>query len=156
MLTRGLESFELKRGMIFTPIRSGSYWTEKNVDSGVDVEYVATFEIYPTVALNDVKDFAVTKLTCDISDDDVDEIIHVFQKQQGQLVDVDRAAEDGDTLTIDFEGTKDGEIFEGGSGTDTSLELGSGRMIPGFEDGLVGASVVAGEAYYERPKSQAD
>ena len=113
----------------------------KNVDSGVDVEYVATFEIYPTVALNDVKDFAVTKLTCDISDDDVDEIIHVFQKQQGQLVDVDRAAEDGDTLTIDFEGTKDGEIFEGGSGTDTALELGSGRMIPGFEDGLVGASV---------------
>ena len=47
---------------------------------------------------------------------------------------------EGDTVTIDFEGFKDGEAFEGGTGTDTALELGSGRMIPGFEDGLVGAS----------------
>ena len=59
----------------------------------------------------------------------------MFQKQQGQLVDVDRAAEEGDTLTIDFEGFKDGEAFDGGAGADTALELGSGRMIPGFEDG---------------------
>ena len=53
----------------------------------------------------------------------------MFQKQQGQLVDVDRAAEEGDTLTIDFEGFKDGEAFDGGAGIDTALELGSGRMI---------------------------
>ena len=115
----------------------------KSVESGKDVEYVATFEIYPTVSLNEVKDFEVTKLTCDIGESDVNDIIEVFQKQQGQLVDVDRAAEEGDTLTIDFEGFKDGEAFEGGSGNDTALELGSGRMIPGFEDGLVGAQ--AGE-----------
>jgi trigger factor len=101
---------------------------------------VATFEIYPTVALNEVKDYAVTKLVCDVADSDVDEIIEIFQKQQGQLAVVERAAEEGDTVTIDFEGFKDGEAFEGGSGTDTALELGSGRMIPGFEDGLVGAS----------------
>ncbi len=115
----------------------------KNFESGQDVEYVATFEIYPTVTLNEVKDFAVTKLVCDVGESDIDEIIEVFQKQQGQLVVVDRAAEDGDTLTIDFEGSKDGEVFEGGTGTDTALELGSGRMIPGFESGLVGAT--AGE-----------
>ena len=112
----------------------------KTFESGQDVEYVATFEIYPTVALNEVKDFAVTKLVCDVADSDVDEIIEIFQKQQGQLAVVERAAEEGDTVTIDFEGFKDGEAFEGGSGTDTALELGSGRMIPGFEDGLVGAS----------------
>ena len=111
----------------------------KTFESGEDVEYVATFEIYPTVTLNEVKDFDVTKLVCDVAETDVDEIIEIFQKQQGQLVAVDRAAEQGDTLTIDFEGFKDGEAFEGGSGTDTALELGSGRMIPGFEDGLVGA-----------------
>ena len=112
----------------------------KSVESGKDVEYVATFEIYPTVSLNEVKDFGVTKLTCDIGENDVDDIIEVFQRQQGRLVDVDRVAEKGDTLTIDFEGFKDGEPFDGGTGSDTALELGSGRMIPGFEDGLVGAS----------------
>ena len=115
----------------------------KSVESGKDIEYVATFEIYPTVSLNEIKDFEVTRLSCEIGESDVNDIIEVFQKQQGQLVDMDRAAEGGDTLTIDFEGFKDGEAFEGGSGTDTALELGSGRMIPGFEDGLVGAS--AGE-----------
>ena len=112
----------------------------KSVESGKDIEYVATFEIYPSIALNEVQGFEVTKLSCEIADSDVDDIIEVFQKQQGKLVDVDRAAEMGDTLTIDFEGFKDGEAFDGGSGSDTALELGSGRMIPGFEDGLVGAS----------------
>jgi len=115
----------------------------KTFETGQDVEYVATFEIYPTLSLNEIKDFAVTKLVCDVADSDVDEIIEIFQKQQGQLVAVERSAEVGDTLTIDFEGFKDGEAFEGGSGNDTPLELGSGRMIPGFEDGLVGAQ--AGE-----------
>ena len=112
----------------------------KSVESGKDIEYVATFEIYPTVSLNEIKDFEVTRLSCEIGESDVNDIIEVFQKHQGQSVDMDRAAEEGDTLTIDFEGFKDGEAFEGGSGTDTALELGSGRMIPGFEDGLVGAS----------------
>jgi len=115
----------------------------KTFETGQDVEYVATFEIYPTLSLNEIKDFAVTKLVCDVADSDVDEIIEIFRKQQGQLVAVERSAEEGDTLTIDFEGFKDGEAFEGGSGNDTALELGSGRMIPGFEDGLVGAQ--AGE-----------
>lgn len=115
----------------------------KTFETGQDVEYVATFEIYPTLSLNEIKDFAVTKLVCDVADSDVDEIIEIFQKQQGQLVAVERSAEVGDTLTIDFEGFRDGEAFEGGSGNDTALELGSGRMIPGFEDGLVGAQ--AGE-----------
>ena len=112
----------------------------KTFESGQDVEYIATFEIYPTVALNEVKDFGVTKLVCDVTDSDVDEIIEIFQKQQGQLVVVERVAEEGDTLTIDFEGIKDGEAFEGGTGNDTALEIGSGRMIPGFEDGLIGAA----------------
>ncbi len=116
----------------------------KSFEPGRDVEYTATFEVYPSVVLNDVKDFAVTKLVCDIEDSDVDEIIQVFQKQQGSLETVERAAETGDTVIIDFEGTKDGEAFEGGAGNDVSLELGSGRMIPGFEDDLVGA--IAGDS----------
>ena len=67
-----------------------------------------------------------------------DDIIEVFRKQQGALENVERAAEEGDTVVIDFVGTRDGEAFEGGSGDHLSLELGSGRMIPGFEDGIIG------------------
>jgi trigger factor len=62
----------------------------------------------------------------------------VFRKQQGDWETVDRAAVDGDRVTIDFSGTRDGEPFEGGSAEGSELELGSGRMIPGFEDGIVG------------------
>jgi len=114
-----------------------------SIAPGKDVEYTATFEIFPTIELNDVSGFTVNKPVAEVSDADVDEIIAVFRKQQGQQVTAERPAEQGDTVIIDFAGTRDGEAFEGGSGEDVSLELGSGRMIPGFEDGIVGMS--AGE-----------
>ncbi len=112
----------------------------RSFEAGKDLEYTAIFEIFPSVELNDVSDFEVSRPTADVTEADVDEIISVFRKQQGQLADVDRAAAEGDTVVIDFVGTRDGEAFEGGSGEDLSLELGSGRMIPGFEDGIVGMS----------------
>ena len=115
----------------------------KNLESGKDVEYVATFEVFPAVTIRDVEAFPVKRPQAEVTDEDVDEIIAVFQKQQGSLDNVDRAAESGDTVVIDFVGTRDGDAFEGGSGEDVSLELGSGRMIPGFEDALIG--VAAGE-----------
>jgi trigger factor len=62
----------------------------------------------------------------------------VFRKQRGEWVEAERAAQEGDRVTIDYVGTKDGEAFEGGSAEGSELELGSGRMIPGFEDGIVG------------------
>lgn len=110
----------------------------KSFEAGKDVEYTAVFEVFPAVTVHDVTDFEVKKPVADVTETDVDEIIEVFRKQQGSLVSVERAAEDGDTVVIDFEGTRDGEAFEGGSGEAMSLELGSGRMIPGFEDGIVG------------------
>lgn len=110
----------------------------RSFEAGKDIEYTAIFEVFPTVELNDVTGFSVNRPTADVTDEDVDEIIEVFRKQQGKLVDVDRAAAEGDTVTIDFVGTRDDEAFEGGSGEDMALELGSGRMIPGFEDGIVG------------------
>ncbi len=115
----------------------------RTMEPGKDLEYTAVFEIFPTIALNDVNDFSVKKPVAEVTDADVDDIIAVFRKQQGQQVTAERPAEQGDTVIIDFEGTRDGEAFEGGSGEDVSLELGSGRMIPGFEDGIVGMS--AGE-----------
>lgn len=110
----------------------------RNFEAGKDVEYVAIFEIFPVVELNEVSGFAVKRPVAEVTDEDVDNIIDVFRKQQGQQVEVERAAEEGDTVVIDFVGTRDGEAFEGGSGEDFSLELGSKRMIPGFEEGIVG------------------
>ena len=113
------------------------------MDAGQDVEYTATFEVFPVVEVNSLDDLSIEKPVADVTDADIDDIIEVFRKQQGKLVNVDRAAAEGDTVIIDFQGSRDGEAFDGGSGEGTALELGSGRMIPGFEDGLIGAS--AGE-----------
>jgi trigger factor len=110
----------------------------RNMDAGKDLEYVATFEVFPEVEILELKDFAVEKPTAEVTPEDVDNIIEVFRKQRGSWVEVERAAADGDRVNIDFVGTKDGEAFDGGSAEGSELELGSGRMIPGFEDGVVG------------------
>ena len=112
----------------------------RKMDAGQDVEYTATFEVFPAVEVNSLDDLSIEKPVADVTDADIDDIIEVFRKQQGKLVDVERAAAEGDTVIIDFQGFRDGEAFDGGSGEGTALELGSGRMIPGFEDGLIGAS----------------
>lgn len=110
----------------------------RNLEPGRDLEYVATFEIFPEVQIVEMKGFAVSRPVAEVSDEDVDNIIEVFRKQQGSWDEVERAAEIGDRVNIDYSGTRDGEPFEGGSAEDSELELGSGRMIPGFEDGIVG------------------
>ncbi len=112
----------------------------RKMDAGQDVEYTATFEVFPAVEVNSLDDLSIEKPVADVTDADIDDIIEVFRKQQGKLVNVDRAAAIGDTVIIDFQGSREGEAFDGGSGEGTVLELGSGRMIPGFEDGLIGAS----------------
>ena len=115
----------------------------KTLEAGKDLEYIATFEVFPEVEVVEIKDFEVEKPVAEVTDEDVDNIIEVFRKQQGSWEVVERAAADGDKVNIDYTGTRDGEEFEGGSATGSDLELGSGRMIPGFEDGVAG--MVAGE-----------
>jgi trigger factor len=110
----------------------------KNLEAGKDLEYIATFEVFPDVDVAELKDFDVEKLVADVSGEDIDTIIDVFRKQQGSWDAVERTAVEGDKVNIDYAGTKDGEAFEGGSAQGSDLELGSGRMIPGFEDGIVG------------------
>ena len=111
----------------------------RKMDAGQDVEYTATFEVFPSVEVNSIDDLSIEKPVAEVTDADIDDIVEVFRKQQGKLVTVERAAAEGDTVLIDFQGFRDGEAFDGGSGEGTTLELGSGRMIPGFEDGLIGA-----------------
>ena len=89
------------------------------MDAGQDVEDTATF-MFPSVEVNPVDDLAIEKPAADVTEADIDDIIEVFRKQQGKLVEADRAAAEGDTVLIDFQGYKDGEIFEGGSGEGTS------------------------------------
>lgn len=111
----------------------------KQVDAGKDIEFVATIEVYPDVELKGIDGVAVEKLSAEIADADVDDMIETLRKSQAQWVDAEKAAEDGDRVNIDFKGTKDGEAFEGGSAENQNLVLGSGQMIEGFEAGLVGA-----------------
>jgi trigger factor len=110
----------------------------RNLEQGKDIQYVATFEIFPEVELVDMANFAVEKSIAEVKDEDVDQLIEVFRKQQGNWEGVDHAAEMKDKVNIDYAGTRDGAPFEGGSAQDSELELGSGQMISGFEEGIVG------------------
>lgn len=115
----------------------------KQNKSGKNLEYTATFEIVPEVAVGDLSKIAVERPTTEIDDAEVERMISLLRDQQGSWETVERAAADKDQVNVDYKGTKDGEAFEGGSAEASDLLLGSGRMIPGFEDGIIGMS--AGE-----------
>jgi trigger factor len=107
---------------------------------GQNLEYLAIFEVYPEVKLADLSKVKVTRPVSDISADDVAKMIEVLRNQQATFDVVERAAEDSDQVNIDFVGTQKKEEFAGGSAEAQDLVLGSNSMIPGFEDGLIGAS----------------
>ncbi|MCF5180508.1 trigger factor [Pseudomonas syringae] len=115
----------------------------KSFEKGKDLEYVATFEVFPEFTVAGFDSISVERLSADVADSDLDNMLEVLRKQNVRFEVADRAAQNEDQLNIDFVGKVDGEVFAGGSATGTQLVLGSGRMIPGFEDGLVGAK--AGE-----------
>ncbi len=108
------------------------------MDEGKDLEYVATFEVYPEITLAELDGFDVTRYDADIEDADVEKMIENLRKGQAEWVDTKAAAKKGFKVNINFAGTKDGEAFDGGSAENHELELGSNSMIPGFEDGIVG------------------
>jgi trigger factor len=110
----------------------------KTDKAGKDLEFTATFEVVPEVEVADLSALNVEKPACEIGDEDVDRMIEMLRDQQGSWEAVEREAQDKDQVKIDYKGTKDGEAFDGGTAEDQNLVLGSGRMIPGFEDGIVG------------------
>jgi trigger factor len=115
----------------------------KVFEKGQDVEYVATFEVFPEFELAGFESISVERLQAEVSDADLENMLEILRKQNTRFEAVERAAQNDDQLNIDFVGTLNGEAFAGGSAKGTQLVLGSGRMIPGFEEGLVGAK--AGE-----------
>lgn len=108
------------------------------LEAGKDLEYVATIEVYPEVQISDFNDYEVTRYNAELTEEDIDNTIETLREQQASFNEVERSAEDGDQVIIDFVGTKEGEEFQGGTGNDVKLVLGSGTMIPGFEEGIVG------------------
>jgi len=100
--------------------------------------YEATVEVYPEVEVKALDTLTVERKTSEIQDKDVDQMIENLQKQRQTWVETKGMAKKDMQVTFDFEGTINGEKFEGGSATDFKLVLGSGRMIPGFEDGIIG------------------
>lgn len=114
-----------------------------NFKAGEALEYIASFEVYPDVTLASVTNVEIEKPTADIQDDDINAMIEKLRQQNVKWKETDRAAELKDLLQIDFEGFIDDVLFEGGSAKAFRLELGTNRMIPGFEEPLIG--VKAGE-----------
>lgn len=105
---------------------------------GQELEFTAEAEILPTVVLGDYKKLKFETAKIDVSDKDIEEIIDRMRSGMSEKQTVERAAKDGDEVKIDFVGKKDDIAFDGGTGTDYDLTLGSNSFIPGFEEGIVG------------------
>lgn len=111
----------------------------ESMEKGQPWTLTATVAVKPEVTLGDYKGMEVPEQDTSVSDADVDSELENKRQQQAELVlKEDEATADGDTVVIDYEGTVDGEKFDGGSADNYSLVLGSGSFIPGFEDQLVG------------------
>ena len=110
-----------------------------------DLTYKVEIEVVPPIQLADFKSFAVEKLVADVTDADVDEAINrIAEQNRGYAAKGEGAkAESGDRVTVNFKGTIDGTPFDGGTGDDIQVVIGSNTFIPGFEDQLIG--IAAGE-----------
>ncbi|MBH86411.1 MAG: trigger factor [Alteromonadaceae bacterium] len=115
----------------------------KTMEEGKDLEFVAIFEVLPEITLGDMSKITIEKPVADIADKDVEKMIDSLRRQQADMKSVKRKSKKKDIVTIDFKGFVDGEEFEGGAAEGHKLTLGSGQMIPGFEDGIIGGK--AGE-----------
>ena len=109
------------------------------LEPGKDFIFTATAAKKPEVKIEGYKGIEVPKTEIVVTDEDIDAEIESVRKRNARQVSVDRAAENGDTAVIDFEGFVDDVPFDGGKGENYSLKLGSGSFIPGFEDQLIGA-----------------
>ena len=111
---------------------------EVNIEEGKDLEYTAVFEVFPVIEVSGLESIEVERLSSSIEDADLEKMIDTLREQRLVYAETDRAAAEKDQVNLDFEGFLEDEPFEGGKAEGTDLVLGSGSMIPGFEDGLTG------------------
>ncbi len=113
----------------------------EGVEEG-QLAFSATFEVYPDIEVPDLSALEVTRSTCEVSDADVDRTLDILRRQRAVYEPRDdRAATDGDRVTLDFVGRIDGEEFEGGKAENFPFVLGQGRMLPEFEKAVSGLKV---------------
>ncbi len=118
---------------------AGPHIHPKSIERGKEFAYTAEFEVYPEIPKVDLAGHAIERPDCSITDEDVERSVQNLRKQRTEWPTVEREARLDDRMKIDFEGKVDGEPFEGGQATDFALVLGAASLIPGFEEGLVGA-----------------
>ncbi len=108
-----------------------------------DLRYTATFEVYPQIALKDPAGIRLIRPSAAVAEGDVDAMIESLRRQRPDWTEVARGSVNGDRITMDFEGRIGGEAFEGGKSENLVVVLGTGRLLPDFEQGVIGAA--AGE-----------
>jgi trigger factor len=107
-------------------------------DGTVEFQYSATFEIYPEVTVGDIAGKAIEHPALEVGEAEVDKTIEILRKQRARYEPVERAAQTGDRVTIDFRGSLDGADFPGSSGKGQQTVLGEGRLLPDFESSVTG------------------
>ncbi len=109
-------------------------------DADGEVKFTARFEVYPDITLPDFSKIEIESIKAEVTDKDVQNMITRLREQRmaWKPANGNKKAKMGEQVMIDFVGKIDGELFDGGSAENAPLELGSGRMIPGFEDQIVG------------------
>lgn len=116
-------------------------YTPQEYRNGEDYTFTVEFEVYPEIKVENLDKIEVEKPIAEVADADVETMIETLRKQQGTWKVVDQIAKEQNRVTLDFLGKVDGVEFEGGKADDFALVLGQGRMIPGFEDAIIGHKV---------------
>lgn len=127
-------------------LRVAGYPRIEHKDSGAEgnLEFSATFEIYPEIELGDLSAIRIERPVLTVGEAEVDKTIEALRKQRKRFEAVDTGGAAGDRVTIEFDGTIDGQPFAGGKGEDVAFALGEGRMLPDLEAGVTGMK--AGES----------
>ena len=113
------------------------------MEKGKNFIFTAEVALRPEVELGAYKGVEIEKVITEVTDEDMEEEIKKVQEQNSREVTVERVAENGDTVMIDYAGSVDGVAFDGGTAEGQALVLGSGTFIPGFEEQLIGAAAGA-------------
>ncbi len=106
--------------------------------AAAEMMFSASFEVYPEVKIDDLGDGKISRPAVEVGDAEVTKTLEVLQKQRRTFASVDRAAAEGDLVKFDYQGTVDGEAFEGGKGEDFAAVIGEGRLLKDFEQSLAG------------------
>src|SRR6516225_1092974 len=121
---------------VVLPTEEGA--VEGVIEGKTDLAYTVEMEIVPAITLADFKSIKLTRLTADVSDEQIDKALQTIADQNRPFVAKAEGAANGDRVMLNFQGSIEGTPFEGGTGEDVPLVMGAGQFIPGFEENLAG------------------